>query len=73
MYEKLTVREHLRYFCRIKGLPEGNIPSTIDFYAKLLSLEPYLDKQAGVLSGGNKRKMCVAMAMVGNPRVGFFD
>ena len=28
---------------------------------------------AGVLSGGNKRKMCVAMAMIGNPKVAFFD
>ena len=29
--------------------------------------------KAGVLSGGNKRKMCVAMAMIGNPNVAFFD
>lgn len=28
---------------------------------------------AGVLSGGNKRKMCVGMAMIGNPKVMFFD
>jgi len=25
------------------------------------------------LSGGNKRKMCVAMAMIGNPKIAFFD
>ena len=29
--------------------------------------------QAGRLSGGNKRKLCVAMSMIGNPKIGFFD
>ena len=33
----------------------------------------YKNIRAGVLSGGNKRKMCVGMAMIGNPEVVFFD
>ena len=32
-----------------------------------------MNVKAKVLSGGNKRKMCVAMAMIGNPKVAFFD
>lgn len=32
-----------------------------------------MNVQAAKLSGGNKRKMCVAMAMIGNPNVAFFD
>lgn len=32
-----------------------------------------MNVKAGVLSGGNKRKMCVGMAMIGNPQVNFFD
>jgi len=49
------------------------IRPTINFYCDLLSLGPYINVKAGVLSGGNKRKMCVAMAMIGNPEVVFFD
>jgi ATP-binding cassette subfamily A (ABC1) protein 3 len=32
-----------------------------------------MNVNAGVLSGGNKRKMCVGMAMIGNPSIAFFD
>jgi ATP-binding cassette subfamily A (ABC1) protein 3 len=69
----MTVYEHLQYFCLIKGIPSNLIQSTIQFYTDLLSLGPYIDVKAGVLSGGNKRKMCVGMAMIGNPEVVFFD
>ena len=67
------MREHLRYFALIKGVDSSMVDSTIEFYKELLSLEAYMDVKAGVLSGGNKRKMCVAMAMIGNPKVAFFD
>lgn len=33
----------------------------------------YEDKLSGTLSGGNKRKLSVAMAMIGNPRIIFLD
>lgn len=69
----MTVYEHLQYFCLLKGLSSYSIQPTINFYAELLSLKPYLNVNAGVLSGGNKRKMCVGMAMIGNPNVAFFD
>lgn len=67
IYENMTVYEHLEYFCLLKGIEPSVIPSTINFYINLLSLGPYTNIKAGVLSGGNKRKMCVGMAMIGNP------
>jgi ATP-binding cassette subfamily A (ABC1) protein 3 len=73
IYENMTVYEHLEYFCLLKGIESSVIPSTINFYINLLSLGPYKNVKAGVLSGGNKRKMCVGMAMIGNPEVVFFD
>jgi len=69
----MTVYEHLEYFARIKGIQLEMIQETINFYGNLLSLTPYMKIKAGVLSGGNKRKMCVGMAMIGNPKVVFFD
>lgn len=38
-----------------------------------LDLRNYADKLSGTLSGGNKRKLSVAMAMIGNPRIIFLD
>lgn len=39
----------------------------------MLSLNSYIKVKAGNLSGGNKRKLCVSMAMLGNPKIMFFD
>ena len=38
-----------------------------------MNLEEYEDKLSGTLSGGNKRKLSVAMAMIGNPNIIFLD
>lgn len=38
-----------------------------------MNLEEYENKLSGTLSGGNKRKLSVAMAMIGNPRIVFLD
>ena len=36
-------------------------------------MKNYAKVRAGNLSGGNKRKLCVSMAMLANPRILFFD
>lgn len=38
-----------------------------------MNLKEYEDKLSGTLSGGNKRKLSVAMAMIGNPTIIFLD
>lgn len=38
-----------------------------------MSLSPYIKVKAGNLSGGNKRKLCVSMSMLANPKIMFFD
>jgi ABC-type multidrug transport system ATPase subunit len=38
-----------------------------------MNLGEYENKLSGTLSGGNKRKLSVAMAMIGNPRIIFLD
>ena len=63
----------MRYFARLKGLDEDDIDKTVAYYYELMSLTPYIKVKAGVLSGGNKRKLCVSMAMLANPSIMFFD
>ena len=38
-----------------------------------MDLQDYENKLSGTLSGGNKRKLSVAMAMIGNPKIIFLD
>lgn len=69
----LTARESLEFFARIKGVPESKIPNMVQVMITNLSLDEYADRPCGTYSGGNKRKLSVAMALMGNPPVVFLD
>ena len=70
---KLTPRETLRLYARIKGLPRREIEGEIDGLLRDLDLHMFASKQAGTLSGGNKRKLCVGIALIGAPRLVLLD
>ena len=71
--ETLTGREHLELYSIIKGIPQFKIPEQIDCILKDLDLEEYADVVTGSYSGGNKRKLSVAIALLGNPSIVFLD
>ena len=73
LLDLLTVREHLELFSRIKNVPEAEINKSVDAALNRMDLMRYANKLAGALSGGNKRKLCVAMAIMGKPKVVFLD
>jgi len=69
----LTGREHLEMYCRIKGLREDTIPLVVEDTIDKMDLREHCDREAGGYSGGNKRKLSVAIALVGNPKIVFLD
>ncbi len=72
MCQTLTAREHLALFARIKGVPEEIIPDYCEHLILRLGLqEGIADKPSKGYSGGNKRKLCVGMALIGNPPIVF--
>ena len=73
IFNKLTVREHLEFYTKIKKIPKNLREDLIVKQLKAMNLEQYERKYAGTLSGGNKRKLSVAIAMIGNPPVVFLD
>jgi ATP-binding cassette subfamily A (ABC1) protein 1 len=73
LFDLLTVREHLELFARIKGVPSHELNTVVLGKIKQLNLSAFENKLAGSLSGGNKRKLSVAIAMIGNPRIIFLD
>jgi ATP-binding cassette subfamily A (ABC1) protein 3 len=69
----LTGREHLELYAHIKGIPQAKISEQVEFMLKNMDLTQYRDILAGTYSGGNKRKLSVALALIGNPSVVFLD
>ena len=73
LLDLMTVKEHLQLYARIKSVPSHLLQEVVHAKMKQLDLLDFADKQAGTLSGGNKRKLSVAIAMIGQPKVVFLD
>ncbi|XP_075535067.1 ATP-binding cassette sub-family A member 2-like [Dermacentor variabilis] len=73
LLEKLNAFEHLRLFARLRGIPEPQIEAAVQAAITLVDLEKHASKWCGTYSGGNKRKLSIAVAILGNPRVIFLD
>lgn len=69
----LTGRETLMMFCLIRGIPQEEMETVYSILASDLGFLKYLDKQVKVYSGGNKRKLSTALAMLGDPNLIFLD
>ena len=72
-YRSLNVYEHLKFYAWIKNLPANMHERLINGVIRKLRLQPYKYKHADQLSGGNKRKLQTAIAILGNPLVVLLD
>ena len=70
---KLSVRENLRLMCGVYGYDKGKTAEKATFLAEKFGLTAILDKKAEKLSGGTQRRLSIAMALAGEPRVLFLD
>lgn len=73
LFELLTGREHLTLYAHIKGIANKDIKRVVDTKIAEMGLTEYADRAAGTYSGGNKRKLSVAIAMIGEPSLVFLD
>ena len=73
MAERLTVRENLEFMARIYGFDKEKTAGQVNRTVADFHLEEVLDQRAGTLSGGWKRKLSIAMALIGGPSVLFLD
>ncbi|KAK0121852.1 hypothetical protein ONS95_010131 [Cadophora gregata] len=69
--DNLTVRQTLRFYATVKGLK--NIEGNVDRILAALNITMYEDLRVVALSGGTRRKLSVAIALLGNPRVLLLD
>ncbi|XP_075891700.1 phospholipid-transporting ATPase ABCA1 [Nelusetta ayraudi] len=71
--ELLTGQEHLEFYARLRGVPEDEVSLVAQWGSQKLGLVKYINKSAGTYSGGNKRKLSTAIALIGAPPVLFLD
>jgi ABC-type multidrug transport system ATPase subunit len=63
----LTIREHFYLFGAFRNMKEWAIEEAMMNSAHILQLVEMIDNRAGDLSGGQKRKLCVSLSLLGNP------
>ncbi|XP_061346675.1 ABC transporter A family member 7-like [Gastrolobium bilobum] len=75
LWENLTGREHLLFYGRLKNLKGSVLTQAVEESLKSLNLfhGGVADKQAGKYSGGMKRRLSVAISLIGDPRVVYMD
>ena len=70
---QLTPKEHLYLYGKLKGIPGTDIDEHVAYWLDTLDLMKYKNRKAKALSGGNKRKLNTAIALIGSPSVLFLD
>lgn len=69
LFDKLTVQEHMALFGAIKGVPPAKLTVAMEEGMKEVHLHTQRGVQSERLSGGQKRKLSVALALIGDPKV----
>ena len=70
-FDYLTVQEHLEYMCRIKGSAINY--EEINDLINRIELAPKKNALCKTLSGGQKRKLCIALALIGGSQIILLD
>ncbi|KFW82738.1 ATP-binding cassette sub-family A member 2, partial [Manacus vitellinus] len=73
LFDELTAQEHLELYTRLRGIPWKDEERVVRWALKKLELTKYADKPASTYSGGNKRKLSTAIALIGYPAFIFLD
>lgn len=69
--DQMTVREHLEFYAKIRGIPD--IQHNVNAVLAAVGLQAFESRMAFALSGGNKRKLSLGIALMGNPAVVLLD
>ncbi|WP_455477257.1 sn-glycerol-3-phosphate import ATP-binding protein UgpC [Bartonella sp. B41] len=73
LYPHMTVRKNLEYGLKNRKTPKEEIKKRVANAAKLLQIEPFLDRKPRQLSGGQRQRVAIGRAIVRKPRVFLFD
>src|SRR5690606_25773985 len=73
LYPHMTVADNMGFALKIAGKPKDEIRQRVLEAAKILDLEPYLDRKPKALSGGQRQRVAMGRAIVRQPQVFLMD
>ena len=73
LFENLTVKEHLEMFCVFKGVESKDIEHEVQKTMEEMCITDKKDTKSSGLSGGQKRKLSIGLALIGGSEVVFLD
>lgn len=73
LYMELTGRENLNFFASLYRLSKMEMKERIDYAANLVNLTADLSKRVSAYSGGMKRRLSLAIALIQNPKILILD
>ncbi len=68
LYPRLTAREHVRYFARLRGMDAELVRARTDELIRQLGMEDIADRRAEGYSQGERMKVCLARSLVHDPQ-----
>jgi multiple sugar transport system ATP-binding protein len=73
LYPHMTVADNMGFALKIAGMKKEEIRKRVEDAAKILDLEPYLDRKPKALSGGQRQRVAMGRAIVRNPQAFLMD
>ncbi|MFM7654102.1 MAG: ABC transporter ATP-binding protein [Paracoccaceae bacterium] len=73
LYPHMTVAENMGFGLKMTGHPKAEISAKVAEAARILKLEPLMDRKPRALSGGQRQRVAIGRAIVRGPEVFLFD
>lgn len=73
LFDELTVREHIEFYCQLKGLKWNAVQREVNKYVKILNLQSKIDTPSAALPGGMQRKLSFIIALCADSKVVLCD
>jgi phospholipid/cholesterol/gamma-HCH transport system ATP-binding protein len=73
LFDSLSVYENVAFKLHEQGVPEDDVEGEVRRMLRFVNLEEAVDKMPSELSGGMRRRVGIARALVGDPKIVMFD